>query len=287
MHKKNLLIFTDPGLDDAIALLWLIKQKQLNILGIVPVAGNHNVDQVEQNAKNILGSLELEDIPIFSTKKFAQNYYVSPAIHGEDGLGDFFNCNYCIDSKDFYDTNNIINNIEYEILSLAPCTLLAEFLRLSKNKPTRITIMGGINKIQGNFNGNNEFNFGIDLNSAQYIFSNAGVSLYVVPLDVTRQYCFSNEFLKSDAPNNRKSSLFYEICNRHIYLTKQRGKFEVSPHDLIAAISIIYSNIFSWEKCNLNLYNSNLKISEGIKDLLATNVVCDANYMEKIILNEI
>ena len=36
-----------------VALLWLIKQKQLNILGIVPVAGNHNIDQVEQNIKNI------------------------------------------------------------------------------------------------------------------------------------------------------------------------------------------------------------------------------------------
>ena len=39
-------------------------------------------------------------------------------------------------------------------------------------------------------------------------------------------------------------------------------------------------------ECNLDLYNSNLKINEGTKDLLATNIVCDTNYIEEMILNE-
>ena len=82
--------------------------------------------------------------------------------------------------------------MKYYLLVLAHC--LAEFLRLVKNKPTKITMMGGINKIEGNFNGNNEFNFGMDLNSAKYTFRNSDTSLCVVPLDVTKQYYFSSNF---------------------------------------------------------------------------------------------
>ncbi|UMZ73715.1 nucleoside hydrolase [Natranaerofaba carboxydovora] len=277
-EQKNIIIFTDPGMDDAIALIWLAKQKQINIKGIVPVAGNHNPKQTHRNTKKLLSMLNLSHIPIFSTLNYSQNYNILSSIHGKDGMGDITERielgNFSFDVRDFGDIQAITDE-SYEILSLGPCTMLLKFLESKiTNKPEIITIMGGAYKRKGNYKNGHEFNFGMDPSSVEKVFSNTECRLKVVPLDVTEKLKITSDIIQFNHFNNYSNgdSLLFEFCKRYLELARKRGVFVAVAHDLVAALSLLYPDIFTYKKGKLTLEKTKLKINQGDRDQLAVDV---------------
>lgn len=87
----KLLVDTDPGVDDAIALTWLMRQQKqpLQMLGIVTVAGNTSVLNATNNALLVLEQLQRQDVPVVMGAAAPRVQPLSKTtwfIHGPDGL---------------------------------------------------------------------------------------------------------------------------------------------------------------------------------------------------------
>ena len=90
-HILPLIIDTDPGVDDALALAWLLTQPlfDVQVLGIGVVAGNTSVFNAASNALTILDTVNRREIPIAIGAKHPRHYSLSQSnilIHGPDGL---------------------------------------------------------------------------------------------------------------------------------------------------------------------------------------------------------
>ena len=87
---KKIIIDTDPGIDDAVAILLALAAKdELDVLALTTVNGNVGIDHVTQNAFKILKIAGREDIPVYqgNAKPLVRENDHCEEFHGDDGLG--------------------------------------------------------------------------------------------------------------------------------------------------------------------------------------------------------
>lgn len=186
--KKQIIIDTDPGHDDALAIMLAVKSDMFDIKAITTVAGNSTIENTTRNARYILNLLEREDIPIYSgAEKQLERELIKAVVHGKSGLEG-------IDPQNEPRlTNNAIDKIisiikenpEITIVTLGPLTNIA--LAIKRNpeimkKVKEIVIMGGAIKVPGNKNRVAEFNIFVDPEAAETVF-NFPIKKIIVPLD--------------------------------------------------------------------------------------------------------
>lgn len=85
----KILIDTDPGVDDAVALLLALKHPDLEVVGITTIGGNVGIDHTTVNAAGILQLAERTDVPLYRGEDGPLVHVPgrSSTAHGEDGLG--------------------------------------------------------------------------------------------------------------------------------------------------------------------------------------------------------
>ena len=83
----DVIIDTDPGHDDALAIMLAVKSNIFKIHAITTVAGNSTIENTTRNARFILNLLGREDIPIYSgSEKPLKRDLIKAVVHGESGL---------------------------------------------------------------------------------------------------------------------------------------------------------------------------------------------------------
>jgi len=87
---KNILIDTDCGVDDAVAVMIALASSELNVLGLTTVNGNVGVGQVTENVLRLLPFLVRGDIPVFrgASRPLVGRAHHAEGVHGRNGLGD-------------------------------------------------------------------------------------------------------------------------------------------------------------------------------------------------------
>lgn len=87
---KRVIIDTDPGIDDAAAILFALRSPELDVRAITTVFGNVEVEQTTQNALRILEAVGRGDIPVHpgAAKPLLRSHRHAKFYHGQDGLGD-------------------------------------------------------------------------------------------------------------------------------------------------------------------------------------------------------
>lgn len=214
MEKKKIIIDTDPGLDDALALILALKSRNLDISLITTIAGNSNIDNATKNAKYILNLLEIEDIPISSgSEKPLKKDLTTASVHGESGLGALkHDTKIDLNRKAVNDIISVIENNSGEItlVALGPLTNIANAIKEnpgSVKKLKELVIMGGAIDVKGNITEFAEFNFFVDPEAAEIVL-NFPVKKTIVPLDVCNKIFLTlNDFKKIRDPNIRKPVL--------------------------------------------------------------------------------
>lgn len=193
--QAKLIIDTDPGVDDAVALSWLFTQQQqpLQFLGIVTVAGNTTVQNATNNAVLILNRLGRRNVPVIMG---AAAPLVQPLtkttwfIHGPDGLW-FLGWQNPQDlsgvrtgAPSFY-CDTVAANPGVRILALGPLTNIAQALQqcpATMKTVGQLVILGGA-KFGGNKTVVAEFNFWQDPEAANAVLTTAGLPITLVLLD--------------------------------------------------------------------------------------------------------
>ncbi|MDO5715321.1 MAG: nucleoside hydrolase [Tissierellia bacterium] len=209
--KKKIIIDTDPGIDDALAILLAEAIKEYEILGITLVSGNVHADQGLINLfrlSKVLG----KKFPIYkaTTKPLVRPFVDAKETHGEDGFGetylDYEEYEYRKDGIDFIIDTLKETKEEVTIFALGPLTNIATALQKDPKafEKARIISMGGAFKSHGNCSPVAEYNYWVDPHGADYCLQHLPRPLEIVPLDITREFLLTPSmisFMKRMDPN--------------------------------------------------------------------------------------
>ncbi len=203
----RLLIDTDPGIDDALAIVFALASPGVSVEAVSTVAGNVPVDQATSNAVRVLAEACAVPLPAIgqgAAAPLARPLVTAGHVHGDDGLGNLDRFvepdgrpRYPlpaspIEMRDGVDL--ILETVdrfrgELVVVALGPLTNLAVALARDRrvlSQAGRIVVMGGAVSVPGNVTPAAEFNFYVDPEAAAAVFD-SGLPLDLVPLDVTRQ----------------------------------------------------------------------------------------------------
>ncbi|SFR03764.1 nucleoside hydrolase [Poseidonocella sedimentorum] len=198
MASKKIIIDTDPGQDDAVAiLLALASPEELEVLGITAVAGNVPLSLTERNARIICELAGRPDIKVFAgcDAPIARKLVTAEHVHGKTGLDGPELPAPTMPLQEQNAIDFIIDTLRREppgsvtICALGPLTNLATALQRAPDLAERvaeIVLMGGAYFEVGNITPTAEFNIYVDPEAADIVFS-SGIPLTVMPLDVTHK----------------------------------------------------------------------------------------------------
>jgi|TARA_Y100000766_G_C18838731_1_gene571888 purine nucleosidase len=207
MIKKKIIIDTDPGQDDAVALLLALASKELEILGITCVAGNVPLSLTSENARKILELTRYTEIPVFAgaDRPIKRTLVTAEHVHGKTGIDGpvLEKPKIKLQSKEAIEF--IIETIlsypkdEITLCTLGPLTNIGlAFQREPRIKTLikEIIMMGGGFFEGGNITPAAEFNIYVDPEAAAEVLV-SGIPITMLPLDVTHRALTSRSRIES------------------------------------------------------------------------------------------
>lgn len=224
--KRPLLIDTDPGVDDALALLMAFDAPHHEVVALTIAAGNVGLTHTVANALKLCEVAEV-DVPVFAGCDAPLLHPAPDAsyVHGRDGFGDI---GYAPAAKRAEAEHAALAMIRLShahagrlvVCMLGPLTNLAVALKLDPTLPQRVgrmVVMGGAVTGQGNTTPTAEFNIGFDPEAAHLVFdafAAAGKVVEVADWEAVIRHGFLHtdveRWLRADHPRAR----FYEAISR-------------------------------------------------------------------------
>jgi purine nucleosidase len=198
MTARKIIIDTDPGQDDAVAiLLALSSPQQLDLVGITAVAGNVPLALTARNARIICELAGRADIPVFAgcSAPLSRPLVTAEHVHGKTGLDGIALPDPVMPLQDAHAVDFIIETLRHEaagsvtLCPLGPLTNIATAMQKAPDiipRIAEIVLMGGAYFAVGNITPAAEFNIYVDPEAAEIVFK-SGVPLVVMPLDVTHK----------------------------------------------------------------------------------------------------
>ena len=236
----RLIIDTDPGVDDAIAILMALAAPSVEVAGITVVGGNVPHARCLRNALALVEYASREDVPVFrgSSRPLSGKFPYSRRVHGRTGLSrplpEPSVPPHPDGAVDFLASQLSARPGEITIVALGPLTNLARLERQhagSLSRAAALVVMGGAVDCPGNVTPHAEFNFYSDPRAAQEVLT-CSVPLTLVDLGATRQAAIGREAsagLRSGHPLGRLAA---ELTQDWFQVDDRRESFHF--HDPLA-----------------------------------------------------
>ena len=249
----NIIIDTDPGIDDAIALLLALASPELNILGVTTVAGNIPQNGTFANAHKIL-SLANARIPVYrgAEQPLVRELVTAESVNGDLGLGFY-------EEEIDYPKSSSVHAVDFIIehcrkhfdaplilCTLGPLTNLALALEKApeiSQGVDKIVMMGGALTVRGNVTCQAEFNIYVDPHAADVVFR-SGIPIVMHPLDVTNQTNAPVRWIDSFQSN---SSHFSQAVYQMLSFCKNTDARKM--HDVCVSAWLIRPDLFDFRPC--------------------------------------
>ncbi|OWY04818.1 nucleoside hydrolase [Thioclava sp. NG1] len=194
---RKIIIDTDPGQDDAVAILLALASPELEVLGITCVAGNVPLPLTSKNARVVCELAGRTDVPVYAgcDRPLARELVTAEYVHGKTGLDGIELPEPQMPLQDQHAVDFLIETLRdhpagsVTLCPLGPLTNIATALRRAPDiaeKIAEIVLMGGAYFEVGNTTPAAEFNIHVDPQAAEIVFT-SGVPLVVMPLDVTHK----------------------------------------------------------------------------------------------------
>ena len=198
MAPRKIIIDTDPGQDDAVAiLLALASPEDIDVLGITAVAGNVPLPLTEKNARIVCELAGKPDTKVFAgcDAPLKRKLVTAEHVHGKTGLDGPQMADPIMPLQDKHAVDFIIETLRHEpagtvtLCPIGPLTNIATAFNRAPDiveRVQKIVLMGGAYFEVGNITPTAEFNIYVDPEAAKIVFD-AGIPLVVMGLDVTHQ----------------------------------------------------------------------------------------------------
>lgn len=263
---RKIVIDTDPGQDDAVAiLLALASPDELDVLGIVAVAGNVGL---AQNARNALKVVELSgrtDVPVYAgcERPLRRRLVTAEHVHGPTGLDGPDLPEPSIRLQEKHGVDFIVDTLRAEepgtvtLCTLGPLTNVAMALIKAPDIAPRIreiVMMGGAYFEVGNITPAAEFNIYVDPEAADVVLT-SGVPVTMLPLDVTHRVLTVARRLEGFAAiGNRAGKAVSEMLSFSERFDLEKYGGEGAPlHDPCVIAWLLQPGLFDGRKINVTI----------------------------------
>jgi purine nucleosidase len=192
--QLRLLIDTDPGTDDAVALVMALTRPDVGVEALTIVAGNVDVDQCVRNARYVLEVCG-RSLPVYrgADRPLSRPARTAAEVHGGDGLGDLGLRPRAGQPDPGLAAEQIVERIrrnpgELTLVALAPLTNIALALDLAPEIAgmlRRVVVMGGAANTLGNVTPAAEFNIWCDPEAARIVFR-SGMPITMIGIELCR-----------------------------------------------------------------------------------------------------
>jgi inosine-uridine nucleoside N-ribohydrolase len=255
--RSRVIIDTDPGVDDALALLLALRSPELKIEALTPVAGNVPLALTLPNTLRMVEIAGRPEIPVAAGAKapLFRRLVTATYAHGENGLGGAV-----FPEPKLKPINvpaaEVIRQVvrkyphEVTLITIGPMTNVAAALDAD---PELATLVKGLVMMGGSLSGGNitpaaEFNVYVDPEAAKIVFQ-SGIPITMVGLDVTRKTSLTDEHQRVLQANpDPVSQAAAKIARNAIDHTRAQG-FTVGPnmHDSLAIAGFLDPSILKWK----------------------------------------
>jgi inosine-uridine nucleoside N-ribohydrolase len=264
--RVPVLIDTDPGIDDALALLLAWGSPEVRVEAITSVGGNVRVEDATLNVYRLIELRGPDPAPRIgrgAAGPLARRLKVATRYHGRDGLGEVSGWE-LKDLRAVFDAGPepavplIVETARrfgaaLTLVALGPLTNIAIAItsdRDAMGRIGRVVAMGGAVDVPGNVTSEAEFNVHVDPEAAGVVLD-AGLSLDLVPLDATRQATLMRHEL--EAALARRPG---PVASRIADFTRRAFRLDANAmhlHDPLAMAVAIDPTLVEWEAVRLEV----------------------------------
>jgi len=263
---RKIIIDTDPGQDDAVAiLLALASPEDIDVLGIVAVAGNVPLPLTERNARIVCELAGKPETPVFAgcDRPLSRALVTAEHVHGKTGLDGPQLPDPVMTLQPQHGVDFIIETLRTEppgtvtLCPLGPLTNIATAFERAPDVVSRvaeIVLMGGAYFEVGNITPAAEFNIYVDPQAAKIVFA-SGVKLTVMPLDVTHKALTTRPRIDAfRAMGSEPGRMVAEWTDFFERFDKEKYGSEGAPlHDPCVIAYLIEPALFSGRQVNVEI----------------------------------
>lgn len=261
---RKIIIDTDPGQDDAVAiLLALASPADLDVLGIVAVAGNVSLEHNATNARKVVELAGRPDIPVYAgcSRPMRRHLVTAEHVHGPTGLDGPDLPEPSIALQPQHGVDYIIDTImaaepgTITLCTLGPLTNIGMALVKQPaiaERIAEIVMMGGAYFEVGNITPAAEFNIYVDPEAADVVMR-SGVPITILPLDVTHQIQSTPERLAAiRGLGNKSGKAVYEMLTFSETFDLAKYGWKGAPlHDPTVIAWLLQPELFEGRHCNV------------------------------------
>lgn len=261
---KHIILDTDPGVDDALAVLLAFNSPEIKVEALTTVSGNVNQTKGHLNAKKVLEFLGKTETPVCKGAEtpLIRDTSHSEEFHGKSGLGEAVLPTPKMRTSSFNAVEMILQKTEelgknLTLVAIGPLTNIASAILADPELPEKVggcVIMGGAYNLTpygfGNVNPVAEFNVWHDPEAAHIVFS-SGIPLTCAGLDATthpESRLSPQIFEEVKRKKTRRAKLVVDLCRN---IVERYDGF--SLHDPMAVAFLIDASIFRTEKYNVKV----------------------------------
>lgn len=257
---RRIVVDTDPGIDDAAAIFFLLASGLFQVEALTTVFGNVEVEQCTRNALKILEIASRTDVPVYpgASRPLARDAHYAKFIHGENGLGDIALGEISTAPAEGGAVDAIVSRVmaapgEITLIALGPLTNVALALatepRLGEHLQ-RLIVMGGAVLTWGNVTPAASANFYNDPEAARVVYR-SGARLVQVGLDVCRPTVIPRSHLaRMEGATSRPAAFLLQITPFIQAAYRRRGLKAVDEggvqfNDVLCAAYAIRPDLFT------------------------------------------
>ncbi len=242
---EPVVIDTDPGVDDAVALLMALSCPQIDIVGLTTTAGNVPIGPATRNALATLERVGRTDIPVAkgATRPIRGRYAYARDVHSVEGLTHRLprptTCTSDTGAVQFLAETLQAKPGAVTVIALGPLTNLARLHRRHRSVlplAKRVFVMGGAVETPGNITPHAEFNFYSDPTAARLVIE-SGVPITLIDMAPCRQVFLTRDDVEGARASNSAGSLAKKLLVGWFRQDSTRERFYMyDPLTLVAVL---------------------------------------------------
>ena len=261
----KIIIDTDPGQDDAAAIMLALGSPELEVLGLTVVAGNVPLPLTERNARIVCEMCGRTDIKVFAgaDRPLQRTLVTAEHVHGKTGLDgpDLFEPSFPL--QDTHAVDFIVDSVMNEApgtITLCPIGPLTNIALAIQKEPSitgrlkQIVLMGGGYFEQGNITPSAEFNIYVDPEAADRVFS-CGAPITMMPLDVTHKVMTTKKRVDAiRVINNPAAQALVDMLEFSERFDEEKYGTDGGPlHDPTTIAWLLQPRLFKGRLCNVEI----------------------------------
>ena len=266
MSPRKIIIDTDPGQDDAVAiLLALASPDEIDLLGITCVAGNVPVDLTAKNARIVCELANRHDVKVFAghDRPIMRPLVTAEHVHGKTGLDGPALPDPAMPLRDAHAVDFIVDTLRREpsgtvtLCPIGPLTNIAQAFNRAPDIVERVrelVLMGGAYFEVGNITPTAEFNIYVDPEAADIVFR-SGAPITVMPLDVTHKALVTKPRVEAfrglGSPVGRAVAEWTDFFER--FDKEKYGSKGAPLHDPCVIAQLIDPTLFAGRRVNVEI----------------------------------